>query len=713
MKIEQRTNFRKILVLVVLLEAAFFAFIAGMLLQPVHAQDGGNGYFKVNTFIRDGISIDENIINGPSSPPPGYERQRLAVDLGGPDQTMALHILTVPAYNWVFGCSSVSGAMIAGYYDRNGFPNMYTGTTDGGVMPLNNGVWPTWSDGIDTYPNLPLAATHDGVDGRVTRGSIDDYWVSYNSAAPDPYITNSWTQHAWGEAIGDYMKTSQSAFSNSDGSTTFWTYSTNPGPLTCSYMELQGITNDGTVGRKLFYEARGYTVTDCYSQKTDNNLGGFTLAMYKAEIDAGRPVMINLAGHTIVGVGYEDASTTIYIHDTWDYNDHAMLWGGSYSGMLMQSVSIVNLQQPTTPPAAFGKISPANTPAAQIPNLGLRWEASSGATSYEYCMDDSSNNTCDTGWVSSGANTSVWLTGLTTGIHSWQVRAVNNFGSTEANVGAWWSFTVVSPTHAYLPLVFKLGPPPGVFDKIAPGDGASGQSSNPKLSWGASSHASGYEYCYDTINNNACDTGWVSSTTSTSIALSGLSPSTIYFWQARANNTAFTTYANAGSWWSFTTAVPTVWTTLLTEDFEGDFPGVWELDDANSTGYMWGKRDCNPFAGSYSGWAVGAGSLGSMLACGSNYPDGVDTWMVYGPFSLADAQAADLSFQLWLNSEISEINGDRMCRYASIDNVTYNGICTSGNTAGWIDRVLDLGSVELPGQLDGPTAGVDRFEIFQ
>jgi len=40
--------------------------------------------------------------------------------------------------------------------------------------------------------------------------------------------------------------------------------------------------NDGTYGRKLFYEARGYTVTDCYNQKTDNNAGGFTFAMYKA-----------------------------------------------------------------------------------------------------------------------------------------------------------------------------------------------------------------------------------------------------------------------------------------------------------------------------------------------------------------------------------------------------------------------------------------------
>ena len=299
----------------------------------------------------DGTSLSRNIINGPPMPPPGYGFERAAVSLPKPDKAMATSTLTVPAFNWVFGCSAVSGAMIAGYYDRNGYPNMYTGPTDGGVMPLNNGSWPTWMDrnGL-VYPNLPLAASHNGVDGRATRGSIDDYWMNYDSTAADPYITGAWTQHAWSGAIGDYMKTSQSApYSHKDGSTTFYNYVSSPDQLTCAYMETVGIsTEDGTYGRKLFYEARGYTVTDCYSQKTDNKIaGGFSFAQFKAEIDAGRPVMLNLAGHTIVGVGYNDTGNTVYIHDTWDYLDHTMTWGTSYSGMELLSVSIVNLAAAT------------------------------------------------------------------------------------------------------------------------------------------------------------------------------------------------------------------------------------------------------------------------------------------------------------------------------------------------------------------------------
>jgi uncharacterized cupin superfamily protein len=245
--------------------------------------------------------------------------------------------------------------MIAGYYDRNGFLNMYAGPTNGGVMPLDNSSWPTWTDGYTTYPNLPLAGSHQGVDGRATLGSIDDYWVKYDSSSQDPYITNGWTQHTWGDAIGDYMKTSQSAYGNTDGSTTFYNWNSSATQLTCSNMVSYGIdTKDGTYGRKLFYEARGYTVTDCYNQKTDNTIsGGFSFTQYKAEIDAGRPVMLNLVGHTIVGVGYDDSTNTVYIHDTWDYNTHTMTWGGSYSGMQLRSVSIVNL----SPAPANGQVS--------------------------------------------------------------------------------------------------------------------------------------------------------------------------------------------------------------------------------------------------------------------------------------------------------------------------------------------------------------------
>ncbi len=166
--------------LVLLFLGAFFAFGAGTLLT-VHAQAGGNPYFQVKTMVINGKSIEADIINGPSHPPAGYEIRSSAI-LPVPGEFSTIHSLTVPAYDWVFGCSSVSGSMIAGYYDRNGYPNIYTGPANSGVAPLDNSItyWPEWSDGFETYPNLPIAASHAGVDGRsgALKGSIDDYWIS-------------------------------------------------------------------------------------------------------------------------------------------------------------------------------------------------------------------------------------------------------------------------------------------------------------------------------------------------------------------------------------------------------------------------------------------------------------------------------------------------------------------------------------------------------
>ena len=80
---------------------------------------------------------------------------------------------------------------------------------------------------------------------------------------------------------------------------------------------------------------------------------------------------------------------------------------------------------------------------------------------------------------------------------------------------------------------------------------------SPTLSWGASTGAASYEYCYDTTNDAACS-AWTSSGANTSAALSGLTAGTTYYWQVRANNGSGTTYAEgaASAFWSFVTTAP-------------------------------------------------------------------------------------------------------------------------------------------------------------
>ena len=250
--------------------------------------------------------------------------------------------------------------MQAGFYDNGLFPDMYTGPTNGSVMPMDNSSWPDWHDGSVWRHQCPLSATHNGLDGRTTNGHVDDYWISYGSAGPDPWVGN-WTEHTYGDCTGDYMKTNQwispATLCNTDGSTCFYNYTDGSAfhwydAVTHSVDHLSGMH-----GLKTFFESRGYAVSTCYNRYRlgydPDGAGpnppvtqGITFADYKAEIDAGRPVLIHVEGHTMLGFGYDDTGSTVYLHDTWDYLNHTMIWGGSYSGMIHTGATVVHLSTP-------------------------------------------------------------------------------------------------------------------------------------------------------------------------------------------------------------------------------------------------------------------------------------------------------------------------------------------------------------------------------
>ncbi|MFN2229458.1 MAG: lectin like domain-containing protein [Anaerolineae bacterium] len=141
------------------------------------------------------------------------------------------------------------------------------------------------------------------------------------------------------------------------------------------------------------------------------------------------------------------------------------------------------------------------------------------------------------------------------------------------------------------------------------------------------------------------------------------------------------------------------WTAVLEEDFEGDAPSEWQLSDQNPAEglYTLGKRSCRAYSGSQAGWLVGGGA-GAELGCQSAYPRQVEAWAVYGPFSLAGTSAAELAFQIWLNSE-PEYDG--LFAGASTDGVSFYGYTVTGNSAGWRPYRLDLRAVPELGNLAG------------
>ncbi len=175
--------------------------------------------YLVNTFVdEDGRQIDVVIV--PGRPP---EIKATVATVPEPDiRTETGALSEVPAFDWSYGCSPTSAAMLFGYYDRTGYSDMYTGPTNGGVCPLDNSIWGPGIGGSDG--ECPLSATHNGKDGRTTRGNVDDYWISYLDPGPDPWIVNGWGEHTYGDCTGDFMGTSQSAFINVDGSTTLGYY---------------------------------------------------------------------------------------------------------------------------------------------------------------------------------------------------------------------------------------------------------------------------------------------------------------------------------------------------------------------------------------------------------------------------------------------------------------------------------------------------------
>ena len=290
---------------------------------------------------------DVQIIASPPTPPAGYVRSVADVT-----SVSAVMLSDVPTSTWTYGCSATSAGMIFGYYDRTGYPDMYTGSTNGGVAPLTD-----LGQGDD--PANPISgacsiiATMNGFDGRSTSGHVDDYWISYSSTGPDPW-EGSWTEHSWESCTADFMGTNQWKWDlngagtiefNVDGGTALWLPSDGSRnddwiPPASAGLPQTALTH----GVRLFAESRGYTVLENFSQKTDNqNANGFSFADYMAEINAGCPVMIQVTGHSMVGVGYDSASQTVYLHDTWDNSVHSMPWGGSYSGMTMQGVTVIHL----------------------------------------------------------------------------------------------------------------------------------------------------------------------------------------------------------------------------------------------------------------------------------------------------------------------------------------------------------------------------------
>jgi hypothetical protein len=364
-------KFQRLLSFSIAIAVALTLIAGNFLISPVPAIAGHGNPHLIKTFPGpDGKDIDEVVF--PTKPP--VDRMKTSIVL--PPKSAGINYMagSVPAFNWSYGCSATSAAMLFGYYDRTGYDNFYTGPANSGICPLptdSNNYWGYTSYRSTTCYECPLSATHLGVDSRNTRGHVDDFWIDYNNNGSDPYSVNGWTQHA-GDSVGDFMGTNQNYWHNSDGSTTFY-FNTDGSPLYDYSGSETSRYRDGAHGMKLFAQSKGYTVTSVFNQyiqgQGSNPVSGFTFANYMAEIDAGRPVLIQVSGHTMLGFGYNTTGNVVYLHNTWGFYDDSMTWGGTYSGMQHYGVTVMRLaavNPDTKAPSvtinqATGQADPAST----------------------------------------------------------------------------------------------------------------------------------------------------------------------------------------------------------------------------------------------------------------------------------------------------------------------------------------------------------------
>ncbi len=362
---------------------------------------------------------DAKSTTGPVPPP-----QAADAALSAPRATAAQVLLTdVPAYIWRDGCGPTAAGMIIGYWDGKGFDNLVSGSG-----------------------SMQTAAVDDMISSTE---HYNDYALPKDSypANPNPLPDKSelpvGDEHS-DNSIADFMDTSQSYRGLYYG----WSFYSDMPTALVRWVQMVGPQYTATASNR--------TLPNFYG-------GTFTWDVFKAEIDAGRPVVLlvdtnadGVTDHFVAAMGYGDdgVNRTYAARNTWDTGYHwytfAPMAAGRYWG-----VYGATLFQIKALPGAFGKVSPSNAAWAQGSNVSISWGDSSDATNYEYCIYTTNKDLCSGSWTLA-TGTSANLTGLTSGvIYHWQVRANNSAGSTYANGGVWWLWTTAPFPPLFLPLINK------------------------------------------------------------------------------------------------------------------------------------------------------------------------------------------------------------------------------------------------------------------
>ena len=218
----------------------------------------------------------------------------------------------VPSYLWHHGCGPTAAGMVLGYWDSHGYADLVEG--DASTQTLQADAMMATDHGYAACNDLYADHYRDYSCPRDDSGPIE----------PDKSETGG--AHA-GDCVADFMKTSWSSQGNRYG----WSYMSEVPISLESYVDY---------------------ISDKYEAVADNfYYDSYSWTNYKAEIDAGRPVILLVdtdgdgsTDHFVTAVGYNDSGPQYAIYDTWDNDIHWYIWRemnvglgwGIYGGTTLQ-----------------------------------------------------------------------------------------------------------------------------------------------------------------------------------------------------------------------------------------------------------------------------------------------------------------------------------------------------------------------------------------
>jgi len=221
-------------------------------------------------------------------PPPELQYQGAEVSPVSP-----VTLSGVPSYLWQHGCGPTAVGMVVGYWDERGFDALVAGPANAQTASVDQMI----ASGYDV--------TDTGTNYSDYCLPLDYYDTPLYPDRSEPPEGDEHPDHC----VADFMKTSQSAYSNKYG----WSWFT---PMSSSFVEYVDWLGrpDYIAATKRYYMSYSPTLT---------------WDLLRSEIDAGRPMvfLVDTGGddwtdHFVPVIGYDEATHSYGCYDTWDHNVH-------------------------------------------------------------------------------------------------------------------------------------------------------------------------------------------------------------------------------------------------------------------------------------------------------------------------------------------------------------------------------------------------------